>query len=135
MDLSITWKYFAAWFVMLLVSVANGAVRDLFYGKHMSAMAAHQLSTVTGLLLLGLVIRAFVHLNPPSSDRHAILIGLLWMALTVGFEFLFFHFVAGRPWSELLANYNILAGRAWVLVLLWVAVAPYLFFHFGRPGS
>jgi hypothetical protein len=52
----------------------------------------------------------------------------------VAFEFLFFHFVGGHSWSELLANYNIFAGRVWVVVLLWVAAAPYVFFHFRRPA-
>jgi len=131
-DIPITWKHFSAWLVMLLVSIANGAARDLSYGKHMSEMAAHQLSTAISIVLLVMVIRAFVRFYPPNSDRHAIFIGLLWTALTVAFEFIFFHFVGDRSWSELFANYNIFAGRVWVLVLLWIAVAPYVFFHFRR---
>lgn len=35
----------------------------------------------------------------------------------------------------MLANYHVLKGRVWVLVLVWVAVAPYLFFTFeSRPA-
>ncbi len=132
MDISCTWKYLAAWFVMLLVSIANGAARDLTYGKHMSELAAHQLSTVTSVLSLGAVIWLFVRFYSPSSARQAITIGLAWAALTLAFEFLFFHFVGGHSWSELLANYNIFEGRVWVVVLLWVAAAPYVFFHFRR---
>lgn len=131
MDISSSWKYLAAWFIMLLVSIANGAARDLTYGKRMSELAAHQLSTVTSVLLLGAVIWLFVRVYPPSSAHHAILIGLAWAALTVAFEFLFFHFVGGRSWSELLAHYNLFKGRVWVVVLLWVAIAPAVFFHFG----
>ena len=127
-------KYLAGWFVMLIVSIANGAARDLTYGKHMSELAAHQLSTVTGVLSLGVVIWGFVRFFPPTSARHAMAIGLGWAALTVAFEFFFFHYVGGHSWSELLANYNIAAGRVWVVVLLWVAVAPYVFFHFRRAG-
>jgi hypothetical protein len=51
------------------------------------------------------------------------------MALTVAFEFLFFHYVGGEPWPELLANYDLSEGRLWPLILLWVAVAPYLFYR------
>jgi hypothetical protein len=122
-------KYLAVWFVMLLVSIANGAARDFTYGKQMSELAAHQLSTLTSVLLLGTVIFAFVHFSPPSSGQEAIFIGLFWMALTVAFEFLFFHFVGGHSWATLLANYNIFEGRVWVIVLAWVAVAPYVFFR------
>ncbi|QPK65537.1 hypothetical protein IVG45_09110 [Methylomonas sp. LL1] len=130
MDVLDTWKYLAAWFVMLLVSIANGAARDLSYGKHMSELTAHQVSTVTSVLSLGAVIWVFIRFYPPSSAHDAITIGLAWAALTVAFEFLFFHFVGGHSWSELLANYNIFEGRVWVVVLVWVAVAPYVFFRF-----
>lgn len=130
MDVLDTWKYLAAWFVMLLVSIANGAARDLSYGKHMSELAAHQVSTVTSVLSLGAVIWVFIRFYPPSSAHRAITIGLAWTALTVAFEFLFFHFIGGHSWSELLANYNIFEGRVWVVVLVWVAVAPYVFFRF-----
>ncbi len=117
---------------MLLVSIANGAARDLTYGKHMSELAAHQLSTVTSVLLLGAMIWLFVRFYPPSSAHHAITIGLAWAALTVAFEFLFFHFVGGHSWSELLANYNLFDGRVWVVVLFWIAAAPSVFFYFRR---
>lgn len=117
---------------MLVVSIANGAIRDLTYGKHMNELAAHQLSTAISVLLLGAVIWLFVRHYRPSSARHSVATGLAWCALTVAFEFLFFHYVGGHSWSELLANYNVFAGRVWVVVLLWVAVAPYVFFQFRR---
>lgn len=125
-------KYLATWFVMLLVSIANGALRDFTYGKHMADLAAHQLSTVSGVILLGAVIWGFVCLFPPSSGKEAIFIGALWMVLTIAFEFLFFHFVEGCSWSQLLANYNIFKGRVWVVVLVWVAIAPCIFYRLHR---
>lgn len=114
---------------MLLLSVVNGAVRDLTYGRRMDELAAHQLSTASGVLILGIVIRAFVRRQPPASGRQAAAIGLLWLCLTVAFEFIFFHYAGGHSWAELLANYNILKGRVWVAVPVWIAVAPYLFFR------
>jgi hypothetical protein len=127
-------KYLVAWFVMLLVSIANGAIRDFTYGKYMGELAAHQLSTASGIVLLGIVIRGFVRRYPSSSGRQAISIGLLWVALTVAFEFLFFHYVAGHSWSVLLANYNVFKGRVWIAVLVWVATAPYVFFRLSRAA-
>jgi hypothetical protein len=123
------WKYLIAWFVMLLVSVANGALRQFTFGKTVDETSAHQISTVIGIFLLGIVICAYMRLYPPTSGRQALCIGLFWMALTVAFEFLFFHYVGGRSWSELLANYNPLEGRVWIAVLVWVAIAPYVFFR------
>jgi hypothetical protein len=50
----------------------------------------------------------------------------------VAFEFLFFHYVAGHSWPELLANYDIAHGRLWPLILLWVALGPYVFYRFSN---
>ena len=127
------WKYLAAWLVMLLVAVANGAVREITYGPHVDELTAHQISTVTGILLLGLVIWLCSAVIPVSSDREAVSLGLFWAALTVAFEFVFFHFIGGHSWSELLANYNVVQGRVWVFVVLWIVVAPWLFFRWHRP--
>jgi len=55
--------------------------------------------------------------------------------LTVAFEFLFGHFVMGNPWEALLHDYNLVAGRVWVLVLTWIAVAPIIFHRIQRRRS
>jgi len=117
------------WGIMLLVSVANGACRDFTYGRRMRELAAHQLSTVTSIIALGLVMFTYIRLYPPTSSLQALGIGLFWMMLTIAFEFLFFHYFGGHSWSSLLRNYNVFEGRVWVLVLLWIAIAPYLAFR------
>ncbi|MFZ3387543.1 hypothetical protein [Buttiauxella gaviniae] len=122
-------KYFAYWFVLLFIAIASGALRDLAYGKYLSELRAHQLSTLIAMILLGAAIGFFIRYYPPVSKIQAIAIGMFWMLLTVAFEFLFFHFIAGYSWAALLANYNIQKGRLWPILLLWVAIAPYLFFR------
>lgn len=114
---------------MLLVSIANGTVRDLVYGPAMSELTAHRLSTLAGLALLGLVMWLFVRRFPPPSAMAALVVGLGWTAMTLCFEFLFFHFVGGYPWSALLSNYDVASGRIWVLIPIWLVLAPYLFFR------
>jgi len=42
----------------------------------------------------------------------------------VAFEFLFGHYVMGHPWSRLVQDFNLLAGRVWALVLLTTLFAP-----------
>ena len=68
-----------------------------------------------------------VKLNTRSADGDTPLHDVL--AMTVAFEFLFGHYVAGHSWDRLLHDYNLFAGRVWVVVLVWVTVAPYLFFR------
>lgn len=116
-----------AWLVMLVVSVFNGIARDVGYGRELAPLAAHQLSTLYGMTLLGVVIGAYAWRWPFASAAAAWRAGALWLALTVAFEFIFFHYATGHSWEELLANYDLSAGRLWPLLLLWIAVAPAVF--------
>jgi hypothetical protein len=56
--------------------------------------------------------------------RAAIAVGGTWLVLTILFEFGFGHYVDGKSWSELLADYDLTDGRVWTLVLLWIAAGP-----------
>ena len=122
-------KYVLAWFPMVAIAIANGVLRQAWHGKHLRELQADQVSTLTAVILFGVYIGFVVHLWRPASATQAITIGLVWLAMTVAFEFLFGHYVAGHPWDRLLHDYNLFAGRVWLVVLLWVTVAPYLFFR------
>lgn len=120
------WRYVLAWIPMVPIAIANGAVREIGYGRHLAELQAHQVSTLSALVLLGLYMGWIMRRWPPSSATQAAGIGALWLGLTLAFEFLFGHYVAGHTWSRLLQDYDLLAGRLWPLVLLWVATAPHL---------
>jgi lysylphosphatidylglycerol synthetase-like protein (DUF2156 family) len=126
------WKYILAWIPMVPIAIANGAMREALFRKRLGELRAHQLSCATGILLFALYVWALVRIWPPASSGQALAIGIIWLALTVAFEFSFGHFARGLSWGELLSDYNILAGRLWVLVLLWVTVAPYIFYRLQR---
>ena len=125
-------KYILLWFPMLVLAVANGAARDVGYSRRLGDLRAHQLSTVTLIVLFGLYTWGVFRLWPPASTRQAAAVGAVWVALTLAFEFLFGHYVAGHPWNRLLQDYNLFAGRVWVFVPVWVAVAPVLIYRLGR---
>jgi len=112
---------------MLLLAVINGTARDLWYIKYVGELSAHQISTFVLIALFGIYIYFIISRFPPQSGRQALLVGLLWLILTLGFEFGFGHF-RGKSWSELLGEYNILKGRIWVLIPIWITIAPYLIY-------
>jgi len=113
-----------SWLVLLVVAFTNGALRAVAYGSYFDERTANQVSCGLGIVLLGLVIFRIARRWPFRSAPQAWSIGALWMALTIAWEFCFFHFVMRHPWDELIANYAIWQGRLWPLVLLWLLVAP-----------
>jgi hypothetical protein len=122
-------RYVLAWVPMLVIAVANSALRQTTFGKVLPELRAHQLSTLSGSVLIGLYIWLVIRTWPPSSGREALLIGLVWLVLTVGFEFFMGLVLLHRPLSEVLREYNLVAGRVWLLFLIWLAAAPWVFFR------
>ena len=121
------WRYFLAWFPMVLIAIANGTARDLWYRRYTSELTAHQISTITGVVLFGAYIRFIIRTWRPASPEMALEIGLLWLALTLAFEFGLGR-ARGIAWSTLLRDYNLFSGRLWILILLVVTFAPTLFY-------
>lgn len=111
---------------MVIIAIVNGVVRQAWYGRYLGDLPAHQLSTLTALVLFGLYFWISFRFFPPTTAGQAWAIGFLWLGLTVAFEFLFGRYVAGHSWSRLFQDYNLGAGRVWVLIPLWLAVAPRL---------
>jgi hypothetical protein len=120
-------RYTILWLPMVIIGIVNGALRNYTYGKCIDELHAHQISTLTGIIFFGIYVWLVSLKWKIESPNEAIIIGLIWLALTVSFEFLFGHFAMKHEWSRLLADYNIFRGRLWLLVLIWITIAPYIF--------
>ena len=120
--------YTLFWFVLMLIAIGNGALREMAYGSSVSELQAHQISTATGIMFSGLAVWLFSRIYPLESQYQAWLIGIIWLALTLAFEFIFGHYVMGHTWSTLLHDYNLFAGRLWPIFLAWVVAMPYIMY-------
>jgi hypothetical protein len=108
----------------MVLAIANGGLRVGILVPRFGEPIGH---AVSSLILCGLIAMVAWIALPwigPATLRVAAGVGALWLALTQLFEFGTGHFLMGQPWSRLLADYNVLNGRIWVLVLLTTALAP-----------
>lgn len=115
------------WFILAILGIVNGLLREKTYGRRVSELAAHQLSTLIFIVLSGLLVWGVSELWPLASPEQAWLVGVIWLAATVAFEFGFGHWVVGHAWAALLRDYNLLEGRLWLLVPAWILVMPAVF--------
>jgi hypothetical protein len=111
------------WLLLAIFAVAVAGVREELLLPRVGEPAAHVIGTAFYLVLMVLVIRLTLRWIFPGLQMNTlVLLGTSWAAATICFEFGFGHFVMGHPWSLLLHDYNLLAGRVWILVpftLLW----------------
>ncbi len=129
------WKFLVSWVPGIPIAIANGILREFWYQRFLPELISHQLSTASFILLFGIYVWFILRWLKLNSAKESLRLGLTWFVLTVAFEFLFGHFVMGHPWTTLLSDYNLLAGRVWVFVLLWIATAPLIFFLVQRGRS
>jgi hypothetical protein len=125
-----------AWLALTVLAILNGLLRNATYARALGEYAGHVLSSLIFVAVVFAVTYAFLRLARVDYGLGDLLgVGAMWLVMTVAFEFLFGHYVAGHPWSRLLADYNILKGRAWALVLLAVFLAPVITGRWARRGK
>ena len=114
----------AIWLAILILAIANGALRESIISPRAGPHTGHVLSTI---LLCGLIVAVAWLAIPwiaPGTRSRALAIGGWWLILTLAFEFLAGHYLFGDPWQKLLADYSIARGRIWLFVPIVTLFAP-----------
>lgn len=114
----------AVWVLLAVLAPVNGVIRNAWITPRVGERNGHLISTFALCVLILAVTWASIVWIGPADFRDARLIGLVWVVLTVAFEFLVGYFVFGNPWQKLILDYNIARGRLWVLVLFASYIAP-----------
>ncbi len=114
----------AVWGLLLIFAVLNGGARDTWLSPRLGDPLGRAIST---LLLCGLILLATwltIRWIGPKSSREALGVGVLWVVLTLAFEFGVGHYGLGKSWTELFADYDLRRGRIWIAVLIVTLLAP-----------
>jgi hypothetical protein len=119
-------KYILAWIILPFIAILNGLIREFVYREGVGESTAHQISSITLIILISLYVRSLNDKIEIQSKSSALFIGAVWLVLTIAFEFVMGYVILQKPISTLLDDYNILKGRLWCLVLIWVFLAPLL---------
>ncbi len=129
------WKYIVAWIPGIPIAIFNAVLRESLYRQFLTELHAHQLSAASFIVLFGIYVWFVLKWLKLPSRQCTVHLGMTWLGLTVAFEFLFGHYVMGHPWSRLLHDYHLWAGRVWVLVLIWIAISPYIIYRVQNSKS
>tara|TARA_R110001599_G_scaffold296338_1_gene500583 strand:- start:154 stop:609 length:456 start_codon:yes stop_codon:yes gene_type:complete len=118
-------KALVIWTAIVVLAIANGSLREFLLVPVLGTQAALVLS---GLLLSVLIIGVAYLSLPWLKPRQPVQvwgIGLVWLALTLIFEFSF-GLLQGKSWPELFEAYTFEGGNLWLVVLATTAFAPYM---------
>jgi hypothetical protein len=124
--MSLAARAVSMWLVILIAMLGNGALRVTVFEPRWGEATARQVASILGVLLVLALSRAFVRRLERPARAQLLGVGVLWLALTVCFEFGMGRFVSHLSWEAMLADYNLLEGRLWPLVLLATLLGPRL---------
>jgi hypothetical protein len=118
-------KALVTWVALAVVMFANGTLRVLVLQPRLGEPLARQVATGSGVIIVFAAAFLLVRGLEAPSGPELLKVGLLWLVLTLSFEF-GMGLVAGTSWDEMLADYDVRSGRLWPLVPLSALVAPWI---------
>lgn len=121
--------YIVSWFCLMILAILNGAIREKLLPKNLGELKLQQISTFTLIAVMFVYTYVYQKLFPLTGLDEAKLIGFVWLLLTLAFEFIFGKVILKKSWKELLANYNFMKGRLWVLIVIWVFLVNFAIYE------
>lgn len=121
------------WFAICVLAVINGGFREAVLRTRLGDRAADLTSPL--ILSTAILVGTWNTLSwiGPENLGQAWLLGGMWLALTLGFEFLAGHYLFGNPWEKVVGDYRVWRGRMWPMVPAILVFAPALAFVGMQP--
>jgi hypothetical protein len=114
----------ATWLVMIVAEILHGSARGIFLVPHVGEFRSSQIGVFTGSVIILAVALVFVRWIGATRPAQLLMVGLIWLCLTLAFEVLFGRFVIGASWEWLAADYNMLEGGLLPFGMLVLLVSP-----------
>ncbi len=119
-------KGMLVWCVVVIAAIINGILREELLTPLFGTNISLPVSGITLSILVFLVTYSFIVFTGVSKALDCYLLGLFWLILTLGFEFGFGHYVAGKSWSEISRVFNLVEGDLFLVVLIITTISPWL---------
>lgn len=125
-----------AWVAMAVAMTANGIFRESALKRWLSAPAADNVSAALGALIILLVSYFFFRPLAGSDTRTLLVVSAILVLPTVIFELAIGRLVDRKSWAQLFGDYAIWRGELWPLLLLLLAVTPFIWGRWlARPAA
>lgn len=112
------------WLCFVIAAIINGAVREKLLTPLLGSALSLPLSGVTLSALVFLITYFTLVFLGEVKPKLYLRIGLFWIVLTLAFEYLWGHYVAGKSWDEIHQVFNIFKGNLFIIVLIVTALSP-----------
>ena len=123
------------WLVITVAEILHGIARAVVLVPVVGEFRSNQIGVFTGSLIILVIAWLSIFWIGASRRSDLMMVGSVWLALTLAFELLFGRLVMNLSWQRLLADYNVLAGGLMPLGLLVLLFAPLIASKIRPPPS
>jgi len=114
------------WLLVMAVEFAHGTLRWIFLRPRVGDFRSGQIGVFTGSVLFLLIVYFCEPWMTLRSFADCLRVGLLWVVLTLAFEWNFGRYVMGRSWESIAAEYNLSHGGLMPVGLAIFAMTPWI---------
>jgi hypothetical protein len=115
---------FFVWLLIISAETIHGIARTLLLEPPIGDFMARQVSVFTGAAMILVITFVFVRWLKGSGALDFILIGIMWVILTIGFEILLGRLVLDISWEHIASDYDLFHGNLMLFGLLVMLFAP-----------
>lgn len=112
------------WFIIIFVESLHGIARKVLLEPLIGDLASRQVSVFIGSGLIIGIAFVFVRWLKASRRIDFLIVGFIWVMLTVSFELLLGRLVMDLSWHRLASDYDLMNGGLMPLGLLVMLFAP-----------
>lgn len=116
-------KSILVWLCFIPSAIFNGGFREYILERYIDTALANTISGVILCIIILIITWLLLPRLVVLNRKESYITGLIWMLLTVIFEFIL-GIVTGIPMEELISAYNPLSGNLWMLVILTTMFSP-----------
>jgi hypothetical protein len=114
----------AVWLIIIALETVHGILRSACLAPLVGDFTARQIAVFSGSILILLIASLTVHWIRAETSQQLLLVGLIWVALTLLFEISLGRLILGLPWDRILEDYDLSRGGLLGLGLLFLLLAP-----------
>ncbi len=124
-DAHLPWgRSLAVWLLIIFAESVHGVLRTLYLAPILGDFRARQISVFTASLIIFAITYATIRWIAPARRAHLWTIGVIWVLLTVAFEFTLGRFILELDWARLFSDYDLRHGGLMGFGLLAMGLTP-----------
>ncbi len=100
-------KTFVVWLIIIFAEMRHGTARVLWLEPFVGEFRARQIAVFIGSGIILAIAISLIRWIGATNIPQLLIIGVLWLSLTVGFELLLGRLFMGLSWARIASDYNL----------------------------